>query len=421
MRIGVVTTWYPRGAAYVSLQYEQALQPEHDVFIYARGGEKPPLSDKEWHGPNVHWGREPVFDAGPASIELDDFRQWIEKNKLDWVLFNEQWWLEPLLVCAKAGVRTAAYVVEYKTHQIPLHNAYDLMLANTRQHYETFKDIHPGIRYVPWGTDIEYFRPETLEPVSPGCVTFVNSAGLNAPRKGTDLVLAAFSALWQEGLHNIRLVIHSQAPIRTTLGEQSFLDLEAAGALKYRGPDAPDSARRSPLAERRGLYTEGDIYLYPSRFDGLGLSVPEATACGLPSITTNHPPMNEFVGEGNGATVDITSVYTTVRAHHSFAEPSLESLTARMRDFALRFTPEMKRQARAYAEEHFDWRKNARILPELFRPGAVYQTEAAKAIAFQQIREVEEKNRTTLRARVGYRFPELIRAFRHTYRTLARR
>ena len=40
MNIGIVTTWFDRGAAQVSKQYMDVLQENNDVFIYARGGEK---------------------------------------------------------------------------------------------------------------------------------------------------------------------------------------------------------------------------------------------------------------------------------------------------------------------------------------------------------------------------------------------
>ena len=47
-----------------------------------------------------------------------------------------------------------------------------------------------------------------------------------------------------------------------------------------------------------GLYHLGDVYVYPSRLDGVGLTVGEALACGLPVITTENGPMDEFVEDG---------------------------------------------------------------------------------------------------------------------------
>ena len=40
MNIGIVTTWFERGGAYVSRQYRDLLKNDFNVFIYARGGEQ---------------------------------------------------------------------------------------------------------------------------------------------------------------------------------------------------------------------------------------------------------------------------------------------------------------------------------------------------------------------------------------------
>lgn len=58
MNIGIVTTWFERGAAYVSRQFEQVLEKDgHNVFILARGGEKYAKGDPKWDLDNVHWGK----------------------------------------------------------------------------------------------------------------------------------------------------------------------------------------------------------------------------------------------------------------------------------------------------------------------------------------------------------------------------
>lgn len=58
MNIGIVTTWFERGAAYVSRQYMEALSsdPENRVFVYARGGEAYAKKNSQWDKENVTWG-----------------------------------------------------------------------------------------------------------------------------------------------------------------------------------------------------------------------------------------------------------------------------------------------------------------------------------------------------------------------------
>ena len=43
------------------------------------------------------------------------------------------------------------------------------------------------------------------------------------------------------------------------------------------------------------LYAAGDVCLQPSRLEGLGLQLLECQAAGMPLITTDGPPMSEYV------------------------------------------------------------------------------------------------------------------------------
>lgn len=54
MKIGIVTTWFERGAAYVSRQFMDILKSTDEVFIYARGGEAYAQGNPTWDLPNVH-------------------------------------------------------------------------------------------------------------------------------------------------------------------------------------------------------------------------------------------------------------------------------------------------------------------------------------------------------------------------------
>src|SRR3954467_13027245 len=89
--VGIVTTWFERGAAYVSRAYRDALCDECDVRIYARGGELSARGDPHWDGPDVWWAQGD--SAGqPTWIDRNCFEQWIRDCQIDVVLFNEQQW-----------------------------------------------------------------------------------------------------------------------------------------------------------------------------------------------------------------------------------------------------------------------------------------------------------------------------------------
>jgi glycosyltransferase involved in cell wall biosynthesis len=57
-----------------------------------------------------------------------------------------------------------------------------------------------------------------------------------------------------------------------------------------------------------GMYHKGNILLFPSKLEGLGLPLLEGLSCGLPAIICDSPPMNEFVqNEYNGYYVPVSS------------------------------------------------------------------------------------------------------------------
>lgn len=55
MNVGLVTTWFERGAAYVSRQYMEALSSDlgNRVFVYVRGGEAYAKKNDRWDKENV--------------------------------------------------------------------------------------------------------------------------------------------------------------------------------------------------------------------------------------------------------------------------------------------------------------------------------------------------------------------------------
>jgi glycosyltransferase involved in cell wall biosynthesis len=73
--------------------------------------------------------------------------------------------------------------------------------------------------------------------------------------------------------------------------------------VQYQKSDLPFPAvaRRGDIVVRAGsfpspadLYASGDCAIQPSRLEGLGYMVLEPLICGIPTITANVPPMNEW-------------------------------------------------------------------------------------------------------------------------------
>lgn len=383
MKIGIVTTWFERGAGYVSHQYRRILESQHEVFIYERG-ESSNTVNLNWIDEKVTRGKKLPF-VGKTAFDLQDFRRWLSKYQIEMVIFNEQHWWPPIIQCNNMGIKTGAYVDYYTEDTVPLFACYDFLLCNTRRHYSVFS-WHPQCFHIPWGTDIDLFRPKSLEPIDPGRVVFFHSSGMNPRRKGTDLVVEAFAQLSQ----STQLIIHSQVPLKTCIPKNSSLidDLHAANRLKI----------YEQTVGAPGLYHLGDVYVYPSRLDGIGLTIAEAMACGLPVITTNHPPMNEFViPDLNGLLVPVDQLISRADGYYwpqSLVSP--EGLRQQMSYFTEKSAclASYKKRTRQYAEEKLNWTKNAGIALDIVREikklPAIQQNQAnAEAIAF-------EDQRTTL-------------------------
>jgi len=380
MNIGIVTYWFERGAAYVSRQYRDVLKTRHNVFIYARGGEYYAKGDPMWDVPGVTWDRRSIF-RNIHCVNMADFQKWVRSNHLDVVFFNEQYHWEPVLWCNKQGIKTGAYIDYYTDVTVPLFRCYDFLICNTQRHYSVFK-WHPQVFYIPWGTDINVFKPVALSAVNPRYVTFFHSGGMSPERKGTDLVLKAFACLRGSAC----IVIHVQRKLK-----QCFPDLRKL--IKSLEDDGRLVCYEKTVSAP-GLYHLGDVYVYPSRLEGVGLTICEALACGLPVIVSDNPPMNEFVDGINGSLVKISRLFKREDEYYWLqCEVDIDHLCKCMQDYIDKkeHLMEFKVSARTYAEKHLDWSKNARDLSLLFER-AVKLSHKDKFKAEQQAKLFDKKN-----------------------------
>lgn len=388
MNIGIVTTWFERGGAYVSRQYRDLLRDDFNVYIYARAGEKYAVGDPVWDDDMVTWGKQMPHPV-PTAIDKEDFYRWITINKIEAVIFNEQWWWIPLLWCKDWGIKTCAYIDYYTETTIPLFAVYDVLLCNTRRHFDAFS-WHPGAHYISWGTDIELFRPASLLPATKGIVTFFHSAGVSPKRKGTDFVIEAFA----QAQGNKKLIIHSQVDLTGT-----FPDLKS---LMDRLVLDNELTVIEDTVSAPGCYHLGDVYVYPSRLDGIGLTIAEALSCGLPVIVPDNPPMNEFVDETCGRKVAIQKLYCRADGYYwPQCDVSIPSLIEQMQWYLDRMDKigSFKQQARQYATANLNWKKNKDRLIAILKDisyHASYDTNAI--IAYEHSRECQDIN-LVLRAR----------------------
>lgn len=349
MNIGIVTQWFASGAGHVSRSYAEVLSKTHRVFIYARGG--PILrGDSLWDGPEVTWAPPHPCLTG---IRAQHFTRWAKGHAIEAVLFNEQRHWSGVVVAKRLGLLTGAYVDYYTQNTVPLFDLYDFLVCNTQRHYSVFSN-HPQCLYVPWGTGSNASKPQPKRTARP--LTFIISSGWCGQharelswldRRGAGMAMRVFRRV----AGNCRLLVYSQTALsgcpaewQETVNSDSRIDFRV-GTF-------------SPFP-----YDEGDVYVYPSRLDGIGLTLPEALSSGLPAITTDSAPMNEFVHHGeNGMLVTVQRF--CARPDGYYWPESLcneESLAEAMRAYLKQ--PELARvhgaRARELAERDLVWEKNA--------------------------------------------------------------
>lgn len=348
MNVGIVSTWFERGAAYVSKTFEDVLSQDEDinVFIYARGGEEYAKHDSKWDKENVYWGKIRISPFSSTVIEKADFLKWINKYEIELIIFNEQHWFQPLLWCKELGIKTVAYIDYYTEETIPLFNIYDSLICNTKRHHSAF-ERHNNAIYLPWGTQINVFKQTDTNLVNKDYVTFFHSCGWDTYRKGTDLLLEAF-----EKTDNFsKLVIHTQNEIKNPELLQIIERLKLKNKIEI----------ITKTIHAPGLFCLGDIYVYPSRLEGIGLTIAEAISSGLGVVVPNNAPMNEFAFESNSQLININRLYARLDGYYwPKCEIDIDHLAKILDELAENKSKvtEMKIASRNIAEEKLDVNKN---------------------------------------------------------------
>lgn len=198
--------------------------------------------------------------------------------------------------------------------------------------------------HIPYPIDTEYFCPTycNLSGVEAE-YTFAHSEGWGGAgfRKGTDLIFTAFQQLCHISKDKPTMWVHGQP------GEAQHSQLRK-GVV---------TTQQEDLSDVIDLYYKGEIYIAPSRREGLGLPILEAMACGLPVITTDASPMNEWFPEDYPLLVKVQCQTDLPYGDIPMYTPSAFDLMKKM-EFAYN-NPKLMKQIsatnRIIIQEKFSW------------------------------------------------------------------
>jgi glycosyltransferase involved in cell wall biosynthesis len=148
------------------------------------------------------------------------------------------------------------------------------------------------LRIVPHGVAMPEYEPEAARKFVAGrgiTEPYVLWLGTQEERKNVLAVLDAFERVARSD-PKVMLVVH---------GPQGWLGAEVADGIRRRRLEDRTRVSEGGLtrAELAALYSRAAVFVFPSIYEGFGLPVLEAMACGAPVVTSDRSAMPESAGD----------------------------------------------------------------------------------------------------------------------------
>lgn len=237
---------------------------------------------------------------------------------------------------------------------LPKINKFDAVCVPSRQNKAALQNsgVRIPIYVVPHGVHTEVYKPENKKypmPMANGRFVFVSVFGFQH-RKNPEALLRAY---WEEfsSNDNVILVIKTNGYDKFESGQwilnQMLNYKKRLGIRKKTAPIVVITKRLSP-GQMKGLYTLGNVFVLPTRGEGVGMPFMESLASGVPVIATGWGGHMDFLNERNAffikyrlqsPQISMNSRHAIARSFRSlfsgygqyWAEPDLSSLKAQMR------------------------------------------------------------------------------------------
>lgn len=235
--------------------------------------------------------------------------------------------------CVRDSMRRASHVLTIST----------CIAREIATHYSVSEE---RLTVAPPGVDVDFFRPRPPHEIAEvtrrlGIASpYLLFQGTLEPRKNVDGLVDAFVRLPAAARRGLALVL---------AGRPGWLDhdIQAAIARARQAGCVIVTPGYVPEADLPALYSGARLFVYPSHYEGFGMPVLEAMACGTPVVTSTAAALLELCA-GTALHVDASQPDAIATAMHDLLGDA-----ARRDDFGHR--------GRARAG-HFQWDASGRTL-----------------------------------------------------------
>lgn len=278
----------------------------------------------------------------PLDSELRNFLSDVD------VMFTVETTYNPNLfkICREMGVKTV-FLPMWEWFEWERYYGADIYICTSKFCVNYLKkDIPNGVPLdsivdLPWPVDTNKFKFK--ERCRDGVRTFVHNAGFGGLnwRKGTIEATNAFMMLDNP---DIRLLLRAQFPLSMLPNYEKIMR------------DNRIHVVNEDMLSNEMLYEDGDVLLYPARYDGQALVVEEAMACGFPVYFTDASPMNEFCIDNNFSICLERKDRLNIHNHTiDMNIASTRDLAEKMNSVIGKDLSEVSRTNRKLIEEKYSW------------------------------------------------------------------
>lgn len=354
MKIGIVSQWRNQGQATLSRHLRDALDAlGHETCVLARPTRDSHVVPAFIDRADV-WQQPDVREATAHMIPEGEYLAWARDRDLDVAFFNQNYQFREIEALRRAGVRTVGYFVweAFREKDVrPARRAYDLVYSLNRCTRVRYRRLGIESPLLTWG-----IHPELLdvkaEPRTGGVHLFF-PGGVQGPRKPIAKTIEAFR---RTGHPDLRLVVKAQASGPFT----EHVDVD----------DDPRITRITgdlAQADYYALFASCQVCLAPSRWEGTGLHLFEAAAFGMPMITNDIPPMNEFVRDGLNGTLVRSICIGTAKSGIPKYDPDVDDLCAAIEEMADPAVREKLSEGARRVRDALPWQRTLDELDALLR------------------------------------------------------